>query len=59
MRQLRQRGVATTVIGLTANALQEDTEAFVEAGANAVLIKPLNVKGLLKYLHTYFGDRAE
>ncbi|KAJ3037368.1 hypothetical protein HDV00_001734 [Rhizophlyctis rosea] len=44
--ELRRRGVVTPVVGITGNALKEDQESFMRAGANLVITKPL-AKGKL------------
>jgi len=38
---LREMGVTTPVLALTGNALVDDQRRFIQAGANAVLIKPV------------------
>ena len=48
--ELRAAGYAGVILGLTGNALPEDIEAFVSRGANAVMLKPLDVGVLLKYV---------
>jgi signal transduction histidine kinase len=40
-RALRARGVTAPIIGVTGNALLQDKRAFVTAGADAVLTKPV------------------
>jgi CheY-like chemotaxis protein len=49
-RKLRDMRYSHLLLGLTGNALQADVEAFEAAGADAVLIKPLNQKFLMKLL---------
>ena len=39
--------VVPAIVGVTGNALVEDQSAFLSAGANAVLIKPVQVKSIL------------
>ena len=43
----------TPIIALTANAMAEEQEAFLEDGMNDVLIKPLSRDGLLHILSQY------
>ena len=43
---LRAAGCRSLIIGVTGNALEEDVRAFVDAGANAVLTKPVSRKQL-------------
>jgi len=51
---LRSKGVPTPVLAVTGNALDEDQQAFMAAGANAVLTKPISraalVQALIKFL---------
>jgi CheY-like chemotaxis protein/two-component sensor histidine kinase len=44
--QMRRLGYTRPIIGLTGHALGEDLQAFRDAGANAVLTKPLDVAEL-------------
>jgi signal transduction histidine kinase/CheY-like chemotaxis protein len=44
--QMRHLGYSRPIIGLTGHALGEDLQAFRNAGANAVLTKPLDVAEL-------------
>jgi len=46
VRILRSLGFGYLVVGLTASALSDDMEAYVEAGADLVLSKPLQMKNL-------------
>jgi CheY-like chemotaxis protein len=39
----RSRGIKLPIIGLTGNALEEDRRLFIDAGATAVLTKPVRV----------------
>ncbi|MBE1282036.1 MAG: response regulator [Rhodobacteraceae bacterium] len=48
VRRLRGDGNHVAVIGVTAATMTEDAMRFVEAGADAVLEKPLRVKSLLR-----------
>eukprot|EP01042_Synura_sphagnicola_P002492 gene2492-2999_t len=53
VRQLRALGFRFLVIGLTASALSDDVEAYVEAGADIVLSKPLQMdqlESILKFV---------
>ncbi|KAJ1415385.1 hypothetical protein B484DRAFT_401454, partial [Ochromonadaceae sp. CCMP2298] len=53
---LRQKGFDRLVIGITANVLQADTDAFLLAGADCVILKPLSIsrfKVLLAYVQQY------
>jgi len=44
---LRARGVHSVILALTGNALQEDQDELLRAGANQVLVKPVSRKQLL------------
>lgn len=51
IRRIRQQGTLnrhTPIIVLTADVLQQDQQALYEAGANALLFKPLDEQSLLK-----------
>lgn len=49
----------TPIIALTANAMAEEQEAFLEDGMNDVLIKPLSRDGLLHILSQYAGSDTQ
>jgi CheY-like chemotaxis protein len=44
--ELRALGIHIPVIGITGNALPEDRAHFINAGADCVLTKPLDVRKL-------------
>ena len=52
---LRARGIRIPIIAVTGNALAEDVAAFMAAGSNQVLLKPISrnvlVAALSKYIH--------
>ncbi len=56
-RQLRAAGTRAPIIALTANAMSEQREEFLDAGADAVLAKPVEFDALLVSLAT-FGVRG-
>jgi CheY-like chemotaxis protein len=56
--QLREMGFTRPIIGLTGHALGEDLIAFKEAGANAVLTKPLDVTELKSILSLLMNTAA-
>jgi signal transduction histidine kinase/CheY-like chemotaxis protein len=58
VKELRGKGIATKVFGLTGNCLPEDVKLFLEHGADEVLPKPLNWERLAKLLQTYFNSSA-
>ncbi|EEO27518.2 PAS domain-containing hybrid sensor histidine kinase/response regulator [Oxalobacter paraformigenes] len=47
------------VIGLSANAFEEDIEKSLEAGMNAYLAKPIDVPHLFQVLQHYSGQRKQ
>ncbi len=55
-RQLREKGVTTPIVALTANVMLKHRQAFAEAGCNGYLEKPFDsqtlVKGLQRFLVT-------
>lgn len=42
VRSMREQGMRLLVVGCTGNALQEDQEEYLAAGANRVLSKPIH-----------------
>ncbi|KAI9001930.1 histidine kinase-like ATPase [Gaertneriomyces semiglobifer] len=50
VRALRERGIVTPVVGITGNALKEDQELFIQAGADLVITKPLKKEKLVNTL---------
>jgi CheY-like chemotaxis protein len=54
-RALRQRGVATPIVALTADAFDEDRRACLAAGMNDFLAKPLTPSALRGVLTHWTG----
>lgn len=52
-RRLREMGVTAPIIALTANAMAEQQDEFLAAGADAVLTKPAEAAVLLKLLASF------
>lgn len=50
VRKLRSRNITTTVLGVTANALEDDIAQFIAAGVSDVIIKPITIDVLRKVL---------
>lgn len=58
-RFLRSIGIDVPIIGVTANALSEDQSAFIRAGANEIITKPIDKKKLRVALESYAKKRHE
>ncbi|MBE0506996.1 MAG: response regulator [Marinospirillum sp.] len=59
-RRIRSMGHAyrtLPILALTAHAIGDEKEAWMQAGINDVLIKPLHEKQLMDLLHRWLGDR--
>ena len=52
-RAIRAAGCDALIVGVTGNALAEDIAAFVAAGANCVVTKPVSVAQLKDELAKY------
>ncbi|MCX7993920.1 MAG: ATP-binding protein [Fimbriimonadales bacterium] len=53
---LRQRGIETPVVALTANALEGDREKCIACGMNDYLSKPIQAEKLRETLARWLGD---
>ncbi len=53
-RILRQQGILTPIIALTADALFDSKNECIAAGMNAFVTKPFNPDELLKLLHSFY-----
>jgi CheY-like chemotaxis protein len=47
------------IIGLTANAREQDRQACLDAGMLDVLLKPINVQDLQVAINTHGGAQAQ
>ena len=56
--QLRSAGIAIPIIALTGNALAEDQQSFLQAGANHVLVKPVAKHDLEATINTLMESRT-
>jgi signal transduction histidine kinase/ActR/RegA family two-component response regulator len=54
-RELRDRGVETPIVALTANAMRVDRQLCLDAGCNGYLTKPFQTRQLLKTIRDVFG----
>jgi CheY-like chemotaxis protein len=52
-QQLRTRGFTGPIIGVTGDALQSDRDAFIAAGASAVLSKPTTSSAVKAVLQSF------
>ncbi len=52
-RKLRNEGVTAPIIGVTANAMRDEERRCVEAGMNAWLVKPIELKELAELLRKH------
>ena len=55
---LRQRGFTGLIVGVTGHVFEDDVAAFLEAGADLVLAKPLKV-AKLQMLLTFIAENRE
>jgi len=52
-RKLRLEGYTKPIVNITANALKEDRDRCLDAGADSYLTKPVDVRQFYKVLQTY------
>jgi PAS domain S-box-containing protein len=57
-RQLRQRGVTTPIVALTASVMDDERQQCLDAGMSAHLAKPLTLTTLRRVLDTWLGADA-
>jgi len=55
----RASGIRTPIIGITGNALPEDVQRFVDAGAQSVIVKPVHVPRLLEHLRAALPGKLD
>jgi CheY-like chemotaxis protein len=53
VESIREQGIQTPVIGLTAATIGEETDKMLAAGANAVLSKPVNIQDLTNLVASF------
>ena len=49
-KTLRRQGYSGLIVGVTANALEEDRAEFIAQGVDAVVTKPVDVQELLQIM---------
>ena len=54
-RELRERGVETPIVALTANAMRVDRQQCLDAGCDGYLTKPFQTRQLLETMQDVFG----
>jgi two-component system capsular synthesis sensor histidine kinase RcsC len=54
---LRERGVSTPIIGVTANAMKEEETRCRAAGMNSWLVKPIDLRSLWLHLRACESQR--
>lgn len=58
-RAIREAGIETPIVALTANALKGDEQKCLDAGCNAYLAKPLDMEKLFDTLRCYLRPSSE
>ena len=51
--QIRKQNLKVPIIAVSASVLQEDSQAFIAAGCNEYISKPINERDILDCLHRY------
>jgi PAS domain S-box-containing protein len=57
-RMLREKGVDTPIVALTAHAMESDRQTCLDAGCNDYLSKPIDQDELLRVLRTYVAKNT-
>ena len=57
-RAIRALGFSMPIVGVTGNAMEEDKDEFIQAGAQHVLTKPVNVAKMKAMLAAYGAAAA-
>ena len=47
---IRSLGYRGRIVGVTGNAMQHDIDHFIHKGADRVLVKPVDIKALLRLI---------
>lgn len=53
-KALRSKGYSGSIVALSANAMKEDVDAFIEAGCDEYITKPIEYARLSETLTKYF-----
>ena len=57
-QRIRASGFRGLILGVTGNAIQEDVEAFLGHGAEAVVTKPVSFPVLMGYIRKFVSERV-
>ena len=57
-RALRARGYPGLILGVTGNALEADKRAFITAGVNQVVPKPVKPEDIVSLVLQWYGPLA-
>ena len=58
-KAIRNEGVETAIIALTANAMKDDDKKCIEAGCDGYLAKPIDRRELLKTINKYLASEEK
>jgi len=56
LKMIREKGIATPIVALTANAMEGDSERFIGMGFDRYLAKPIDPEALEVILKSYLSD---
>jgi CheY-like chemotaxis protein len=59
VEKLRSLGIVTPVVGVTGNVMKEESEYYIQCGADKVIHKPFTVKTLERALHELLLSRSK
>ena len=58
-KAIREKGIETPIVALTANAMKGDEKKCTDAGCDDYLSKPLDRRELIAKIHKYLGLEEE